>query len=234
MVIEPQFGMPLWFSEGLVEGYGQENGVLNTPLGYVDKAGKYVIQLSEPGFGIEFLMNFSEGLAPVSMRRSYADGSVGSGEWGYIDHNGKWVIPHRFSGAEGFREGLAGVADEHGIWGYIDKSGQFVIPPRFEGAKSFSEGIAAVRISGRWGFVDRSGAVVIAPQFQQVSEFSGGRVAIFQGRKLGYINRAGTVVIAPTLDSGTEFIKGVAAVSTAGRYSVIDVEGHTKCELTKK
>lgn len=39
VVIQPQFGMPLWFSEGLVEGYGEQNGILNVPLGYMDKSG---------------------------------------------------------------------------------------------------------------------------------------------------------------------------------------------------
>jgi hypothetical protein len=47
LVIHPQFGTPLLFSEGLVESYGEENGILNVPLGYVDKSDRYVIPLDD-------------------------------------------------------------------------------------------------------------------------------------------------------------------------------------------
>lgn len=68
LVIAPQFGMPLTFAEGLVEGYGEENKILNVPLGYMNLSGEYVIRLQEPGKTIEFLTGFSEGLAAVSCR----------------------------------------------------------------------------------------------------------------------------------------------------------------------
>jgi WG containing repeat len=63
VVIQPQFGMPLRFSEGLIEGYGEKNNILNIPLGYMDKSGKYVVRLDEQGMEIQFLVEFSEGLA---------------------------------------------------------------------------------------------------------------------------------------------------------------------------
>jgi hypothetical protein len=123
VVIQPQFGMPLRFSEGLVEGYGEKNKILNIPLGYMDKSGKYVVRLDEPRFEIEFLVEFSEGLARVSMRPKHADGSVGPSKYGYIDHSGKWVIPRSFAGADDFHEGLAAVTGNDGTWGYIGKTG---------------------------------------------------------------------------------------------------------------
>jgi hypothetical protein len=101
--------MPLSFSEGLVEGYGEENKILNVPLGYVNSGGEYVIRLQEPGKRIEFLAGFSEGLAGVSMQVQHPDGSIEPGMWGFIDHKGKWAIPPSYAGAGEFHEGLAAV-----------------------------------------------------------------------------------------------------------------------------
>jgi WG containing repeat len=130
-VVIRQFGIPLWFSEGLVEGYGAKNHILNVPLGYVDHAGNYTIRLDEPGTELEFLLGFSEGLARVSMEPKHADGSVGPSKYGYIDHDGKGIVPRSFTGADDFHEGLAAVTGEGGTWGLHrqDRAGQFVIPP---------------------------------------------------------------------------------------------------------
>ena len=182
--------MPLWFSEGLVEGYGEKDDILNIPLGYVDKSGRYVVRLNEPGQEIEFLVEFSEGLARVSMRAKHRDGSVGPSKYGYIDHGGKWVIPRSFAAADDFHEGLAAVTRDGSTWGYIDKSGQFVIPPRFEAAMEFSEGLAAVKVGGRWGWIDRNGHIIIAPKFEEehVGVFRCGVAMVGRNRKVGYIN----------------------------------------------
>ncbi|MBZ5597541.1 MAG: WG repeat-containing protein [Acidobacteriia bacterium] len=236
VVIKPKFGMPLWFSEGLVEGYGEKNGILNVPLGYVDKSGNYVIRLNEAGMEIEFLVGFSEGLARVSMRPKHPDGSVGPSTWGYIDHSGKWVIPHSFAAGDDFHEGLAAVTGKDGTWGYIDKTGQFVIAPRFETAMDFSEGLAAVRVAGRWGWINKSGQMVILPKFEgeEIGVFRGGMAIIVKNRKLGYINVKGDMVVPPGLNWGTEFTDGVAAVSDSSGYGAIDADGKFKCRLKRE
>src|ERR1019366_4546165 len=211
VVVKPQFGMPLWFSEGLVEGYGEKNKILNIPLGYVDSKGEYVIRLDEPGKQIEFLLGFSEGLAAVSMRAEYADGSIGSGVWGFLNHSGEWSIKPSYEAAGSFHEGLAAVKKD-GLWGYIDKTNKFVITPRFESAEEFSEGLAAVKIAGRVGYIDKTETVVITPKYENASLFRGGMAAFQSNRKLGYIDKKGEVIVPPSLDWGTEFVDGVAAV----------------------
>jgi hypothetical protein len=233
LVIQPQFGMPLRFSEGLVEAYGEKNNVLNIPLGYMDKGGKYVVRLDEPGLEIEFLVEFSEGLARVSMRPKHADGSVGPAKYGYIDHSGKWVIQRSFVAADDFHEGLAAVTGKDGTWGYIDKSGQVVIAPRFEAASEFSEGLAAIRIGGRWGWVGKNGEMAIPAMFQadEVGSFRSGMAMLVHNRKIGYINPKGEMVIPQTLDSGSEFVEGVAQLEDHSGYKVINSSGNVTCSL---
>lgn len=234
VVIQPQFGMPLLFSEGLVEGYGEKNNILNIPLGYMDKSGKYVVRLDEAGMKIVFLVEFSEGLARVSMRPKHSDGSVGPGKYGYIDHNGKWVIPRSFVAADDFHEGLAAVTGKDGTWGYIDKTGQFVIAPRFEDASEFSEGLAGVRIGGRWGWIDKSGEVVIPPTFEaeEVGTFRSGMATVVHNRKMGYINTKGEMVIPQTLDGGSEFVQGIALIEDHSGYKVMNNFGNVMCSLS--
>jgi len=234
LVVQPQFGMPLRFSEGFVEGYGEKNKILNVPLGYMDKGGEYVVHLDEPGFEIEFLVEFSEGLARVSMRPKHADGSVGPSKYGYIDHSGKWVIPRSFARADDFHEGLAAVTSKDGKWGYIDKAGQFVILPRFEAAVAFSEGLAAVKMAGRWGWIGKNGEMVIAPTFEdeEVGAFRNGMALLVHNRKVGYINRKGEMVIPETLDSGSEFVDGVAVLKDRIGYKVINTSGSVTCTLS--
>lgn len=58
--------------------------------------------------------NFSEGYAAVQNIDRY---------WGYIDKDGKEVIPCQYVQADDFSDGLAGVLDKGGIIYYIDQEG---------------------------------------------------------------------------------------------------------------
>ena len=141
-----------------------------------------------------------------------------TGLWGYIDQQGRWVIPpnlsgqwvrnsegrwvwqllySRFSDARVFSEGLAAVQDQDtGRWGYIAPNGDWVIEPQFADAFDFSEGLAAVR-DGTWtyGFIDKTGEWAIEPQLEWVSNvreygFSEGLAAVRDRdtRRWGYID----------------------------------------------
>src|ERR1051325_3968961 len=102
--------------------------VVNDRWGFVDKAGKMVIN---PQF--ERAGSFSEGLAEVRL-----------GRWGYVDGSGKIVINPQFDRAAGFSDGLAAV-DFGGKYGYVDTAGKYVINPQFDDGASFSEGRAVIK-----------------------------------------------------------------------------------------
>ncbi len=89
---------------------------------------------------------FSEGLAAVSL----------NGKYGFIDKEGRCVIPYRFEFAGRFREGLA-VARLQGKYGYVDKTGRSAIPYKFETAGEFKDGIASVKFRGEDYFIDTEG-----------------------------------------------------------------------------
>lgn len=62
----------------------------------------------------DYIRRFSEGLAPVRNL---------SGKWGFIDKNGKEVIPCIYKEVDSFSEGLAGVMGENNKFYYINKNG---------------------------------------------------------------------------------------------------------------
>jgi hypothetical protein len=152
---------------------------------------------------------------------------------GFIDRNGKVIIPLCFDKVGAFSEGLARFErDRH--WGYIDASGSVVIEPRFPWAEEFSEGLARVQVSGealgydgRWGFIDRTGKVVISPDYKtalggrsnigrsgdQEGAFQDGLAKIEVEGKTGFIDKAGEVVIPPEFTYAYPFAEGLAAVT---------------------
>jgi hypothetical protein len=95
------------------------------------------------------------------------------GRCGYMNRNGKTVIPPKFEDESDFLGGLARV-ESGGNWGYIDETGGIVIPFQFESAGDFRDGLAPVQVKRLWGFIDTGGKFVVGPQFQSASEFSEG------------------------------------------------------------
>ena len=73
------------------------------------------------------------------------------GNFGFIDVNGRTVIPIEYNYAEDFSEGLAVVRHR------TDTTGREAIPAQFNFAESFSYGIAKVRLDGKQGCIDKTG-----------------------------------------------------------------------------
>jgi len=107
-----------------------------------------------------------------------------NGKTGYIDHNGKLIIPFKFDEARGFSEGLAPVRIGED-WGYIDASGKIVVKPRFFQASAFSEGFAAVGVYfprkksidskvGYYNYIDRNGNLLSNEHLAVAFDFSEG------------------------------------------------------------
>ena len=66
------------------------------------------------------------------------------GLWGFVDKDGKVVIPAQYEEARSFANGMAAVKVD-GQWGFIDMEGNIVIEPQFSGAKDFT-GIGTVYV----------------------------------------------------------------------------------------
>jgi hypothetical protein len=121
-VIPPKWLDATDFSNGLAWVMNKDR------RGYIDKAGKLVLEFDENVFGLPF----SEGLAPLANDKY---------KWGYINRDGEWVIEPQWDEAMNFKNGMAMVNDL-AKWGYIDTTGQLVIKYGYDWAKDFTDGVA--------------------------------------------------------------------------------------------
>jgi hypothetical protein len=108
----------------------------------------------KPVMNYDGLREFHDGLARVSKLVN------GKSKFGYIDKNGREVVPVVYDGASDFSEGLAAVG-KNNKWGFIDKDGKIVIPLMYNKVESFSHGLAWVNKNGKWGFIDKNGKTVL-------------------------------------------------------------------------
>ncbi|MDR1120865.1 MAG: WG repeat-containing protein [Dysgonamonadaceae bacterium] len=80
------------------------------------------------------------------------------GKYGYIDDEGKEVVPFQYDDAWRFSEGLASV-ELDGKYGFIDKTGKVVIPIIYEMVGNFIGGKARVERMRKYIGGDRGGVV---------------------------------------------------------------------------
>lgn len=147
----------------------------------------------------------------------------GSRQEGFVDLQGRRVIPERFEQTKEFSEGLAAVR-VGGLWGYIDKTGAFAIAPRFLEAEPFSEGAARVIVEGPcmgpWG-----GGCIIGRVAIGAPEGSSLRQAKYPGCRYSYIDKGGAPLSETTYASADEFSEGLAAIRAVGGAGFIDKTG---------
>lgn len=183
--------------------------------GFMNRHGKVTIQPQYDGCG-----DFCEGLAVVVIGSTHesteaaaksgfenidaADQVRVGGKSGFIDPQGKMVIPPIYDWADRFRGGLAtvnlGASRQSpytevalgGLWGAIDKQGKVVIPVEYNFMLLFNDGLAPINnggkqdesgqvIGGKWGFINTCGNVTIQPQFDRVSMFFDGLAIVNVG-----------------------------------------------------
>ena len=147
-----------------------------------------------------------------------------NGKYGFIDKNGKEVIPCNYDGASIFNEGLAAIK-LNGKWGFIDRDGIEVIPHRYEEVYAFGEGFVAIKLNGKWGFIDKSGREVIPCKYDGTYCFTGGLGSVRLQDKFGFVNKEGIEAIPCKYDAVDDFVNGIACVELNGGWGLIDNAG---------
>ncbi len=148
-------------------------------------------------------------------------------KYGYIDQEGKIIIPATFDSVSHFSEGLA-EAQINDKCGYIDETGRFSIQLRCQHyTRKFSNDLALIKVDSKYGYIDKSGKMVIEPKFDDAESFHEELAAIRLKDKFGYIDKKGKIVI--TLPKNYEkienFHKGIAAIKIKNKWGFIDKKG---------
>lgn len=155
---------------------------------------------------------------------------------GFIDKQGKQIIPMEYVDFTNFEDGLAYLMDslaKDGWRGYVDKNGNRVLnlPENVVGYK-FNEGIAAVADSvPNVGYINTKGEYVLPPIYDSPGMHSEGLIATSDNGFLGYVSiEKQDFVIAPEFDVANPFKEGRAWVGKLSRdgklkYGLIDKQG---------
>lgn len=125
----------------------------DTKYGLVDTLGRIRIPFQYDDIGY-----YGDGMFPVKQGQLY----------GYMNENGKTIIPFTFAFAHSFSEGLAAAATEKGVYGYIDKRGHFAIPDGFVAAGPFHYRYAMVNMLEMASIIDDNGNVLFPYLFQEI------------------------------------------------------------------
>ncbi|WP_296202308.1 WG repeat-containing protein [Psychrobacter sp. UBA3962] len=179
-----------------------------------------------------------DGLAGV-VSRNDADPYTMTNRVGYVDQQGKLVIPFEYDGimegegGEGitfnnFSEGLAAVVKNE-KYGFIDTEGKVVIPLDYDWVSDFSEGLAVVRINERYGAIDKTGKVVIPVKYGSLGDFNEGfAFAAYPSQdmdyKYGLIDKNNKEVIPFMYQQMGNFSEGLVAVQKEGKWGYVNEE----------
>lgn len=148
--------------------------------------------------GINYLFNFNNRRAlVVKLIKNHNTTDTNETEkqlFGYINYQGKLVIPLIYEDATEFSEGLAFVKNKE-VRGYIDTSNNLVIRMENAAGNNFKEGLAP--INNRQfllGLMNRKGEIVAPLEFEVLEPFSEGLAFGIRNDQVGFINKKGEFV----------------------------------------
>jgi hypothetical protein len=164
------------------------------------------------------IKRFSEGLAP------YVDAAK---KTGFINTQGKIVIPAQFESVGYFKAGLAWARTADKKIGFITKTGEWAIQPKFDVAKDFdaSGSYARVRTGDAWSYTNAKGELFYVKDTQQYGDYANGLASGKRNDKMGFYNTKGEWVIEPRFENVREFKNGFASVKDGDKWGVINTKG---------
>ena len=150
-------------------------------------------------------------------------------KWGYIDRDGKVVIPLKYNRAETFSEGVATVriGKNHGC---VDLDGNLVIPMIYDEILSSKQGLMAAQKGDKWGFINQKNETVIPFKYRRVTSFGStiykqGTTEVLDEKGYGIIDINGKEII-PCLYNGIIWEKGFYLVKKNKKWGVMDESGN--------
>ncbi|MCX7880103.1 MAG: WG repeat-containing protein [Ignavibacteria bacterium] len=217
----------LGYNEGFIRVNIKYN---NKPYwAYIDLDGNVLVVS-----GVSYLFNFHNGRAlAVKYFKGKGKDSVENEEYkfGFINYQGKVVIPLIYQDATEFSEGLAFVKNEQ-VRGYIDTTNRLVISLDTIAGNKFKEGLADVNTKNMiQGFIDTQGKLVIPLEYHLVNPFSEGLAFAIKGDTFGFLNKEGlfefTVdgYIAKEFKEGLNFVGKFINQDSDLRWALINRNG---------
>lgn len=203
-----------------------------SPILIIDKQGNIVASSRQyPQYDIALAHNFSDGRALFATRE---------GKYGYIDTQGKIIVPPLYDRAYDFYDGVAlvGITNPQGATGYqlIDRNGKAVLPiqlnncrlsTRFSRKRLMYKDLTTLQC----GYLDRRGMAVIclSPDILEAYDYEHD-MALFQtATGTGVIDGEGNIGVPAHFENIIVAAKDRIAVRSNGQWAVAKSNGTLLC-----
>ena len=155
------------------------------------------------------------------------------GKYGYIDSNGREVIPANFHYLGTMTAGKCFIFQrEDRRMGVMDITGKSTLLPAFDSIYEFSEERAIVEVRDKvnprkkhFGFIDPHGKNITQVIYQLAHPFKNGMAWVVRNDKAGFIDKTGKEIIPPVYDEASDFRFGAAVVRSGTMWNIIDAGG---------
>ena len=147
-----------------------------------------------------------------------------TGNWGYVNLKGEFVIPAQFDNCNPFSANGLAVVEKNKMNVIINTKGEeFPVDVKgfgtFGVAKSFEEGLPAIQSNKKWGYLNSTGKLAIPLKYDGVKAFNGGFAVVTLGTNFYVLDTKGPEVAVAT--SGIldvkHFSEGFAPIKTADK-----------------
>lgn len=169
----------------------------------------------------QYIERFHNGVARVSFEARY----------GYIDTNGKEIIPCNLPRARPFAEGKAFIQRKGLGTQCINTKGEVLFSTKGWVQFDYREGKAIIRKEGQSYFIDSAGTVLFDRGFKAAKPFSKGSGRVKIGKKWAVINEYGQML------NGAKFVKiktyncPMTVVKRSGSYGLFNSEGKVVLDI---
>lgn len=259
MVIPPQYEFAFDF---------QDNGLaivqINDHFGVIDQVGRYVVKPSYDSINpfsegraivlehhdfyiideagkiltsnaFEFIGDFHEGRALFHQLDDLEDS-----KYGYLDLQGRVVIPPQYQAANNFTEGKALVKIKDSEYALIGRDGERFATFNYPYVGMRGEGLLAFQeeTNGKYGYIDEDGNIVISPRYEGAQPFRDGRAVVYKSKdhwkKSGLIGKNGNYILSPEYNDILLLGEQRAAIGKAidkkhpfigSKYAIADTNG---------
>ncbi len=220
---------------GFISDFSEERAIVidNERFNIINEKGEELIPKTED---YSYIGNFKEGRAQygvIDSNKGYL--------YGYLDREGRVIIPAQYEYGNDFYEGKAVVRIKENEYALININGEILNKYEYASVGNLREGLLSFKkdMGEKYGFIDEHGNVVIKPQFTYAQDFSEGRSVVNVSGNImnnyGVIDKEGNYIITPKYNDiillgENRMAVGVAIDKTSpfigAKYAIADTEGN--------
>ncbi|ACO86909.1 WG repeat-containing protein [Clostridium botulinum] len=220
---------------GFISDFSEERAIVidNERFNIINEEGEELIPKTE---NYSYIGNFKEGRAQygvIDSNKGYL--------YGYLDREGRVIIPAQYEYGNDFYEGKAVVRIKENEYALVNINGEILNKYEYASVGNLREGLLSFKkdMGEKYGFIDEDGNVVIKPQFTYAQDFSEGRSVVNVSGNImnnyGVIDKEGNYIITPKYNDiillgENRVAVGVAIDKTSpfigSKYAIADTEGN--------